>query len=66
MSDGGKGDKSRPIVDRTQYEENFERVFGKSKSEAKRLATMQGSGPENYQDYLSTEDCVLSAFEDKK
>jgi len=66
MSDGGKGDKPRPIVDRTQYEENFERVFGKSKSEAKRLATMQGSRPEDYQDYLSTEDCVLSAFEDKK
>jgi len=66
MSDGGKGDKPRPIVDRTQYEENFERVFGKSKSEVKRLATMQRSGPEDYQDYLSTEDCVLSAFEDKK
>ena len=31
MSDGGKGDKPRPIVDRVQYEENFERIFGKSK-----------------------------------
>jgi len=66
MSDGGKGDKPRPIVDRTQYEENFERIFGKTKSEAKRLASMQGSGPENYQDFLSTEDCVDNALEEYK
>lgn len=26
---GGKGDKPRPISDRNQYEENWDRAFGK-------------------------------------
>jgi len=31
MSDGGKGSKPRPIQDRKQFDENWERIFGKKK-----------------------------------
>lgn len=34
MSDGGKGDKPRPIEDRKKFEENFERIFGKKNDES--------------------------------
>ena len=29
MSDGGKGSAPRPIPNRKQFEENFDRIFGK-------------------------------------
>ena len=29
--DGGKGDKPRPILDRDQFNKNFEAIFGKTK-----------------------------------
>ena len=67
MSDGGKGSKPRPFsVDQETFENNFDRIFGKTKSEAKRLASLQGSGPEDYQDVLSTEDCVVDALDEYK
>jgi hypothetical protein len=67
MSDGGKGSKPRPFsVDQETFENNFDRIFGKTKSEAKRLASLQGSGPEDYQDFLSTEDCVVDALDEYK
>lgn len=28
-SDGGKGSKPRPIQDRKQFEDNWDRIFGK-------------------------------------
>jgi hypothetical protein len=31
----GKGSKPRPIPDRKQYEENWDRIFGKKKDEPK-------------------------------
>ncbi len=47
MSDGGKGSKPRPFsVDRKSFEENWERIFGKT----------------DYQDILSTEECVESSL----
>lgn len=35
MSDGGKGSSPRPIPDRKQFEDNWEKVFGKKKPEDK-------------------------------
>ena len=55
MSDGGKGDKPRPIADKKQYDENYDRIFGKSKGKTT-----------DYQDILSTEDCVLEALDKLK
>ena len=31
MSDSGKGSAPRPIPDRKQFEENWDRIFGKKK-----------------------------------
>ena len=37
MSSGGKGSKPRPLsVPRKQFDENWERIFGKKKHEEKR------------------------------
>ena len=48
MSDGGKGSKPRPLsVDRQIFDENWDRIFGKS----------------DYQDVLSTEDVVLDSLD---
>lgn len=33
MSDGGKGDKPRPIVDKKQFEKNWDRIFGTKNTE---------------------------------
>lgn len=50
MSDGGKGSAPRPFsVDRKEFESNWDRIFKKR--------------PSDYQDILSTEDCVLDALE---
>ena len=39
MSTGGKGSKPRPLsVPRKQFDENWERIFGKKKEEKKRQA----------------------------
>jgi hypothetical protein len=50
----GKGSKPRPFsVDEKTFVENWNNVFDKEK-------TLDRN---NYQDILSTEDCVLDAFE---
>jgi hypothetical protein len=50
MSDGGKGSKPRPFsVDQKTFDDNWDKVFKDNKNE--------------YQDILSTEDCVLDAFD---
>ena len=52
MGDGGKGSKPRPFsVDQKTFEENWDKIFQKEKND--------------YQDILSTEDCILDAFEDE-
>jgi len=51
MSDGGKGSKPRPFsVDQKTYDDNWDKIFKKN----------------NYQDVLSTEDCVLNALEEMR
>jgi|688.fasta_scaffold01836_48 hypothetical protein len=49
MSDGGKGSNPRPFsVDQKTYDDNWDKIFKKN----------------NYQDVLSTEDCVLDALKE--
>ena len=51
MSDGGKGSTPRPLsVDAETFANNWDAVFSKRR-------------PNDYQDILSTEDCVLDALE---
>ena len=51
MNEGGKGDKPRPYsVDRETFSNNWDAIFKKN----------------NYQDVLSTEDCVIDALEEYK
>jgi hypothetical protein len=50
MTDGGKGSKPRPFsVDQKTFDDNWNKVFKDNKND--------------YQDILSTEDCVLDAFD---
>lgn len=53
MSDGGKGSAPRPVsIDQSMFDSNWENIFGKK---TKR--------PDDYQDILSTEDCILAALD---
>lgn len=50
MSDGGKGSAPRPFsVDKKTFDDNWDAIFKRR--------------PSDYQDILSTEDCVLEALE---
>jgi hypothetical protein len=50
MADGGKGSKPRPFsVDKETFDNNWNQIFNKEKND--------------YQDILSTEDCILDAFD---
>ena len=50
MSDGGKGSAPRPLsVDAETFANNWDAIFKKR--------------PSDYQDILSTEDCVTAALE---
>lgn len=52
MTDGGKGSAPRPMdVSRDQYSNNWDAIFRKPKYK------------NEYQDVLSTEDCVADALE---
>jgi hypothetical protein len=54
MSDGGKGSKPRPFsVSQEEYDNRFESIFGKKKKEDNTGVTQN-----DYQDILSTEDCI--------
>ena len=61
MSDGGKGSSPRPFsVDAKTYDSNWDLIFNKGKQ----FPIEDNSGSTNdYQDILSTEDCVLDALE---
>jgi len=55
MSDGGKGSAPRPYsVDQDTFANNWDAIFGRKKQKR----------PDDYQDILSTEDCVLDALKD--
>jgi len=60
MSDGGKGSKPRPFsVDQKTFDNNWDRIFSKKEDNT-------GTDKNEYQDVLSTEDCVDAALEDYK
>jgi hypothetical protein len=49
---GGKGSKPRPYsVDQKTFDNNWENIFGKKKDNT-------GTDKNDYQDVLSTEDCL--------
>jgi hypothetical protein len=59
MPDGGKGSAPRPFsVTQEEYSKRWDMIFQRDlpKDETK----------SDYQDILSTEDCVLDAFKEKK
>jgi hypothetical protein len=54
MSDGGKGSAPRPFsVNQETFENNWDRIFSKNKQKQ----------TSEFQDILSTEDCVLKSIE---
>jgi hypothetical protein len=54
---GGKGSTPRPMsVTQEEYENRWDAIFGRDLKEEPNLKN-------EYQDILSTEDCILSAFE---
>ena len=55
MSDGGKGSKPRPFsVSQEEYDARFEAIFGKKEKKEDNTGVSQNE----YQDILSTEDCL--------
>jgi hypothetical protein len=60
MSDGGKGSKPRPFsVSQEEYEKRWDAIFGRDLKEDLNLKN-------EFQDILSTEDCLLESFEKRK
>jgi hypothetical protein len=52
VSDGGKGSKPRPFsIDKKIFDNNWDIIFYRKKT------------TDDYQDILSTEDCILDAFD---
>ena len=74
MSDGGKGSKPRPFsVSQEEYDARWDAIFQRDlpKEEEKTILQMPGTMggakvvfKDDYQDVLSTEDCVDNAIED--
>ena len=70
MSDGGKGSKPRPFsVSQEEFDNRFEAIFGKkntlpeyelnkSTGEVQKVDDNTGVTKNEYQDILSTEDCI--------
>jgi hypothetical protein len=57
MNDGGKGSRPRPFsVSQEEYEKRWDAIFQRDLPKEERQTS-------NYQDILSTEDCVLDAFD---
>ena len=59
MSDCGKGSKPRPLsVDQNTFDNNWDRIFKKPKWDHYSGLPSTESYANDYQDILSTEDCV--------
>ena len=57
MPDGGKGSKPRPYsVSQDEYDRRWDAIFGRDLNDEK----------DNYQDVLSTEDCILDALQNEE
>jgi hypothetical protein len=58
--EAGKGSRPRPYsVSKDEFDNNFDRIFGKKKS----VEDNTGTDKNEYQDILSTEDAVLDELE---
>jgi hypothetical protein len=76
MSDGGKGSKPRPFsVSQEEYDKRWDAIFQRDlpKEEDKLVLPMPGTMggakvvfKDDYQDVLSTEDCVVDALDEYK
>jgi hypothetical protein len=75
MSDGGKGSKPRPFsVSQEEYDKRWDTIFSRDglDDEKKKMpmpGTIGGAKvvfKDDYQDVLSTEDCVLNALDNLK
>lgn len=54
MTDGGKGSKPRPFsISHQEWTTRWDAIFGRDE-------------PNDFQDILSTEDCMLEAFKERK
>jgi hypothetical protein len=54
MNEGGKGSAPRPFsVDQKTFDNNWDKIFGKKKEDN------TGVEKNEYQDILSTEDCLI-------
>lgn len=54
MTDGGKGSKPRPFsISHQEWTTRWDAIFGRD-------------GPNDFQDILSTEDCMLEAFKERE
>ena len=72
MSDGGKGSKPRPFsVSQEEYDKRWDAIFQRDLPEDDKMilpmpGTIGGAKlvfKDDYQDILSTEDCIISAFD---
>jgi len=67
MSDGGKGSSPRPLsVDLETFDNNWNMIFKKNKWDHYSDLPNPDAYSNDYQDILSTEDCVLDALEKKQ
>lgn len=63
MSNGGKGSTPRPFsVDRETFENNWDRIFKKKGWDHYSDLPSPSAYKNEYQDILSTEDCVVDLF----
>ncbi len=59
MNDGGKGSKPRPFsVSQDEYEKRWDAIFQRDLKEDN-----TGTSKNDFQDILSTEDCILDSKE---
>jgi hypothetical protein len=60
MNDGGKGSAPRPFsVDQKTFDNNWDQIF------RKKTEDNSGTSRNEYQDFLSTEDCFDVNLEDE-
>jgi outer membrane protein assembly factor BamE (lipoprotein component of BamABCDE complex) len=60
MSDGGKGSRPRPLsVTQEQYDNRWDYIFSRDKSKPADVEDNTGVDKNEYQDVLSTEDCLV-------